>query len=95
MRTRTSNVKEETARQGKAVSAPPRIWPTKFLGPPCVSPIPQTSCASAVALRRCVRWGLTPAERGFKIGVCEWMLGKNDPSSLGLAKQIGVDDNRN
>ena len=33
--------------------------------------------------------GSTP--RGFKVGVCEWNLGKNDPSSYDLAKEIGVD----
>jgi sugar phosphate isomerase/epimerase len=31
------------------------------------------------------------AARGFKIGVCEWNLGRNDPSSFDLAKEIGVD----
>jgi L-ribulose-5-phosphate 3-epimerase len=29
--------------------------------------------------------------RWFKIGVCEWCLGRNDPSSFDIAKQIGVD----
>lgn len=31
------------------------------------------------------------AQRGFKIGICEWMLGKPDQSSLDVAKEIGVD----
>ena len=31
------------------------------------------------------------ASRGFKVGVCEWNLGRNDPSSYDLAKEIGVD----
>ena len=31
------------------------------------------------------------SDRWFKVGVCEWNLGKNDPSSFDLAKQIGVD----
>jgi len=44
--------------------------------------------------------GLSPAmeplfadatQRGFKIGICEWMLGKPDQSSLEVAKEIGVD----
>jgi sugar phosphate isomerase/epimerase len=29
--------------------------------------------------------------RGFKIGICEWMLGKPDHTSLDVAKEIGVD----
>jgi L-ribulose-5-phosphate 3-epimerase len=29
--------------------------------------------------------------RWFKVGVCEWNLGRNDPSSFDLAKEIGVD----
>jgi len=29
--------------------------------------------------------------RGFKIGACEWSLRKSDPSSMDLAKQIGID----
>ena len=32
-----------------------------------------------------------PASRWFKVGVCEWNLGRNDPSSFDLAKEIGVD----
>jgi sugar phosphate isomerase/epimerase len=44
--------------------------------------------------------GLSPAlqplfagaeQRGFKIGICEWMLGKPDHTSLDVAKEIGVD----
>jgi sugar phosphate isomerase/epimerase len=30
-------------------------------------------------------------ERKFKIGICEWSLGKSDPSSFDLAKQIGLE----
>lgn len=33
----------------------------------------------------------SPDSRGFKVGVCEWCLGRNDPSSFDLAKEIGVD----
>src|SRR5687768_6281518 len=29
--------------------------------------------------------------RWFKVGVCEWNLGRNDPSSFDLAREIGVD----
>lgn len=32
-----------------------------------------------------------PASRWFKIGGCEWMLGKCAPSSLELAQRIGLD----
>jgi sugar phosphate isomerase/epimerase len=33
-----------------------------------------------------------PASRGFKIGACDWSLGKRgDPAALDVAKQIGLD----
>ncbi len=32
-----------------------------------------------------------PASRRFKIGACEWNLGKSDPSSFPIAKEIGLD----
>ncbi len=32
-----------------------------------------------------------PSSRWFKIGACEWNLGKADPSSLDVAKSIGLD----
>jgi len=32
-----------------------------------------------------------PGKRWFKIGACEWNLGKADPSSLDVAKRIGLD----
>jgi len=32
-----------------------------------------------------------PRSRWFKIGACEWNLGKADPSSLDLARKIGLD----
>lgn len=32
-----------------------------------------------------------PGSRWFKIGGCEWMLGKCEPGSLDLAKRIGLD----
>jgi len=31
------------------------------------------------------------AKRGFKIGVCEWMFGRGNPTSYDAAKEIGVD----
>ena len=33
-----------------------------------------------------------PASRGFKIGVCDWMIGKrSDPGALDIAKEMGLD----
>jgi hypothetical protein len=32
-----------------------------------------------------------PGSRWFKIGGCEWMLGKCTPASLELAQRIGLD----
>ena len=32
-----------------------------------------------------------PAKRWFKIGACEWNLDRSDPSSLTVAKEIGLD----
>jgi sugar phosphate isomerase/epimerase len=32
-----------------------------------------------------------PRSRWFKIGACEWNLGKSDPSSFEVAKKIGLD----
>ncbi len=32
-----------------------------------------------------------PGSRWFKIGACEWNLGKADPTSFDVAKQIGLD----
>jgi len=33
----------------------------------------------------------TQSGKGFKIGVCDWILGKSGPDSLEVAKNIGVD----
>ncbi len=33
----------------------------------------------------------SPNSRWFKIGACEWNLGRRDPSSLEVAKEIGLD----
>jgi L-ribulose-5-phosphate 3-epimerase len=47
--------------------------------------------AAAVAAARLEPLFSAPGSRGFKIGGCEWMLGKCEPSSLELAKRIGLD----
>ena len=33
----------------------------------------------------------TGKKRWFKIGICEWMLGKNDPSTMQTSKDLGLD----
>jgi L-ribulose-5-phosphate 3-epimerase len=33
----------------------------------------------------------TGTKRRFSIGICEWMLGKNDPSTMQTAKDLGLD----
>jgi sugar phosphate isomerase/epimerase len=33
----------------------------------------------------------SPGSRWFKLGACEWSLGKSDPSCFEVAKQIGLD----
>ena len=33
----------------------------------------------------------TGRKRWFKIGICEWMLGKNDPSTMQTSKDLGLD----
>jgi L-ribulose-5-phosphate 3-epimerase len=33
----------------------------------------------------------TGKKRWFKIGICDWMLGKNDPSTMQTAKDLGLD----
>ena len=52
--------------------------------------------ASAVAglalTSSCARYVESCCPRGFKIGVCDWTIGKTaDPASLEAAKQIGLD----
>ncbi len=32
-----------------------------------------------------------PGSRGFKIGACDWSLGRNDPSCMQIAREIGLD----
>jgi sugar phosphate isomerase/epimerase len=40
----------------------------------------------------CARYAESCCPRGFKIGVCDWTIGKaTDPASLELAKKIGLD----
>ena len=46
-----------------------------------------TSCAS---LKK--RWQAKAEPRGFKIGICDWTIGKRaDPASFEIAKRIGLD----
>jgi sugar phosphate isomerase/epimerase len=33
----------------------------------------------------------TGKKRRFSIGICDWMLGKNDPSTMQMAKDLGLD----
>jgi len=47
--------------------------------------------AVALAAARMSPLFAAPRSRWFKIGGCEWMLGKCAPSSLELAKRIGLD----
>ena len=47
--------------------------------------------AAAMAASRLEPLLAAPGSRWFKIGACEWNLGKGDPSSLDLAKKIGLD----
>ena len=47
--------------------------------------------AVALAIARMSPLFAAPSSRWFKIGGCEWMLGKCAPSSLELAKRIGLD----
>jgi len=54
------------------------------------------TCAAAAAMGSLVApsVGGAPADstgRWFKVGICEWMLGKNSPASFDVAKEIGVD----
>jgi len=49
------------------------------------------AAALACAASRMAPLFAAPASRWFKIGACEWNLGKADPSSLEVAKEIGLD----
>jgi L-ribulose-5-phosphate 3-epimerase len=49
------------------------------------------AAAWTVAVSRMAPLFAAPRSRWFKIGACEWNLGKGDPSSLDLAKKIGLD----
>ena len=49
------------------------------------------AAALAAAAARMAPLLAAPAARWFKIGACEWNLGKADPSSLEVAKEIGLD----
>lgn len=47
--------------------------------------------ALAAAASRMAPLFAAPSSRWFKIGACEWNLGKADPTSLEIAKEIGLD----
>jgi L-ribulose-5-phosphate 3-epimerase len=49
------------------------------------------AAALAAAAGRVAPLLAAPGSRWFKIGACEWNLGKADPSSLEVAKEIGLD----
>jgi sugar phosphate isomerase/epimerase len=49
------------------------------------------AAALAAAANRMAPLLAAPAARWFNIGACEWNLGKADPSSLEVAKEIGLD----
>ena len=49
------------------------------------------AAALAVAAGRMAPLFAAPASRWFKIGACELNLGKADPTSLEVAKEIGLD----
>jgi L-ribulose-5-phosphate 3-epimerase len=50
-----------------------------------------SQAAVALAAARMKPLLAAPGSRWFKIGGCEWMLGKCEPASLELAKRIGLD----
>jgi L-ribulose-5-phosphate 3-epimerase len=49
------------------------------------------SAASAALAPLAPLWAGDAKSRWFKIGACEWSLGKSDPSCFALAKEIGLD----
>ena len=49
------------------------------------------SAAAAAALAGCRSLFGAPGSRWFKIGACEWSLGKSDPTCFDVAKEIGLD----
>jgi sugar phosphate isomerase/epimerase len=49
------------------------------------------AAALAAAFSRLEPLRAAPGSRWFKIGACEWNLGKSDPSSFDVAKEIGLD----
>jgi sugar phosphate isomerase/epimerase len=50
----------------------------------------RAAALAAMASRLGPLWA-APGSRWFKIGACEWNLGKADPSSFDVAKEIGLD----
>jgi sugar phosphate isomerase/epimerase len=53
--------------------------------------ISRTAAAGCLALAPFAPLFADEPRRRFKIGACEWSLRKNDPTSLDVAKQIGLD----
>lgn len=49
------------------------------------------AAVAAAAVSQCGFAWAVPGPRWFKIGACEWNLGKADPSSFDVAKKIGLD----
>jgi L-ribulose-5-phosphate 3-epimerase len=50
------------------------------------------SAAWLVAAWNCAPLFAAPAERRFRLGACDWSIGKmGDPAAFGVAKQIGLD----
>lgn len=49
------------------------------------------TAVAAAAVSQCHLAWAVPGSRWFKIGACEWNLGKADPSSFDVAKKIGLD----
>ncbi len=48
--------------------------------------------AGVIAVSGCRQQRRQRASKGFKIGVCDWSMGKKtDPGALELAKQLGID----
>lgn len=48
-----------------------------------------TAAAAVVAARREARAEASP--RGPKVGMCDWSIGRMDPSAMALAREIGLD----
>lgn len=50
------------------------------------------ACSAAAVAGGTTSWAAVPAgKRWFKIGACEWSLGKGDWTALDVAKEVGLD----